>query len=87
MKRIIMIVTVAGFVFALWGIVAAGEKAPQKVHDLANTNLAALGKSALIIKAVKEQNAKNMTLESIKEMDEKWSENREEYSLTLKIRE
>jgi len=71
-KRIVVSGTVLAFILALSGVVLAAEKAPQKVHDLANTSLAALGKSNLIIKAVKEQNARNMTLESIKEMDEKW---------------
>ena len=72
MKRAIVIGTLAVFVFAFSGLAVFAEDAPKEVFDLANTKLAALGKSSLIIAAVKEQNAKNMSLETIKEMDEKW---------------
>lgn len=50
----------------------AGEKAPQKVVDLANSQLADLGTDQAIVDAVKAQNAKSMTLDQIKAMDEKW---------------
>ncbi len=50
----------------------AGEKAPAKVVDLANSVLAGLGTNPVIIEAVKAQNAKKMTLEDIKKMDVKW---------------
>lgn len=52
--------------------VCFGEQAPQKVVDLANTTLAALGSNPQIIKAVKAQNAIGMTLEQIKAKDGKW---------------
>lgn len=48
------------------------EKASQKVIDLANTTLAAIGTDPVIVKAVKEQNSQGKTLDQIKEQDEKW---------------
>ena len=53
-------------------VVLGGEKAPQKVIDLANKKLVPLGKDPVIIKAVKAENAKGKTLAQIKEMDKKW---------------
>jgi hypothetical protein len=50
----------------------AGEKAPQKIMDLAKTKLAALGVDPVIVAAVKEQNTKGATLTEIRSMDEKW---------------
>ncbi|MBN2125387.1 MAG: PDC sensor domain-containing protein [Deltaproteobacteria bacterium] len=50
----------------------AGEKAPQKVVDLATTSLAALGTDPVIVQAVKEENAKGKSLPQIQEMDKKW---------------
>lgn len=55
-------------------MVSAGEKAPQKVLDLANKQLAAIGSNPVVVAAVKAQNSKNMKLEQIKEMDEKWKQ-------------
>ncbi len=71
-KRILAIGTVLVIALAFSGVTVFAEDAPKEVYDLANTKLAALGKSSLIIAAVKEQNAENMTLQAIKEMDEKW---------------
>lgn len=51
---------------------AIGEEAPQKVKDLANTQLAKLGTAPEIVSAVKAQNAKGKTLAEIRAMDEKW---------------
>lgn len=56
----------------LAGIVFAGEKAPQKILDLANTTLAQMGTDPIIVKAVKEENAKGKTLNQIQDMDKKW---------------
>ena len=72
MKKIVAIGTVVVVILALSGIVIAAEKAPQEVYDLANSKLAELGKDPMIVKSVKAQNAKGLSLESIKEMDEKW---------------
>ena len=52
----------------------AAEPAPQKVVDLANTELVKLGQDPVIVKAVEQQNAKGMTLDQIKEQDKKWQE-------------
>jgi hypothetical protein len=71
-KRILAIGTVLVIALAFSGVTVFAEDSPKEVYDLASTKLAALGKSSLIIAAVKEQNAKNMTLQAIKEMDEKW---------------
>ena len=71
-KRILAIGTVIVIALAFSGLTVFAEDAPKEVYDLANTKLAALGKSNLIIAAVKKQNAQGLTLESIKEMDEKW---------------
>jgi hypothetical protein len=54
------------------GMAQAGEKAPQSVVDLANGSLAKLGSDPVIVAAVKAQNAKGMSLDEIKAMDEKW---------------
>jgi hypothetical protein len=54
------------------GNVSAGEKAPQKVIELANSTLANLGVDPIIVAAVKAENSKQKTLAQIKEMDEKW---------------
>ena len=54
------------------GTVQAGEKAPQKVVDLGNTELIKLGTDPVIVAAVKAENAKGKTLDQIKEMDKKW---------------
>ncbi len=50
----------------------AQEKAPQKVVDLANSELAALGTDPIIVAAVKAENAKGKTLDQIKAMDAEW---------------
>lgn len=49
----------------------AGEKAPQKVVNLAN-ELAKYGTNSVIVKAVKAQNAQNLSLSEIKKRDEEW---------------
>ncbi len=54
------------------GGVHAGEKAPQKVVDLANSKLVGVGKDAVIVEAVKAENAKGKTMEQINAMDKKW---------------
>ncbi|MCP4694001.1 MAG: hypothetical protein GY859_38560 [Desulfobacterales bacterium] len=54
------------------GVVFAGEKAPQKVVDLANSTLAKLGDDPVIVEAVKAENAKGKTLDQIKATDKKW---------------
>jgi hypothetical protein len=55
-----------------FGPAAAGEKAPQRVVELANGELAALGTDPVIVKAVKAENARGKSLDTIKGQDEKW---------------
>ena len=50
----------------------AGEKAPQKIVDLAQSALAKYGTDSIIVKAVKAENGKGKTLDQIKELDKKW---------------
>ena len=71
MKRVITGLTIIMVVLSL-GSIAVAEKAPKEIYDLANTKLAELGKNPMIVKAVKAQNAKGLSLKSIKEMDERW---------------
>jgi hypothetical protein len=62
----------AALVCLTFGPAAAAEKAPQKVVDLANGELAAFGTDPVIVKAVKAENAKGKSLDAIKGQDEKW---------------
>ena len=48
------------------------EKAPQKIVDLANSELAALGSDPVIVAAVKAANAEGRSLDQIKSKDEQW---------------
>jgi len=74
MKKLFVILMVAvGFVFGS-NMVFAAEKAPQEVVDLANTEMAKLGSDPEIVKAVKAQNAKGMTMDQIKAINEKWED-------------
>lgn len=61
---LLVLVLTAGMAFA--------EQAPQRVYDLAEGTLAALGSDPIIVEAVKAQNAKGMSLDSIQAMDQKW---------------
>jgi hypothetical protein len=63
------------FILSLSVTAVAGEKAPQKIVDLANSTLMKLGTKPVIVEAVKAQNSKNATLDQIKEMDKKWQAN------------
>jgi hypothetical protein len=72
MKKIMAIGTVVMIILAFSGVAIYAEDAPKEVFDLANSKLADLGKNQTIVAAVKAQNAKNMSLSSIKEMDDKW---------------
>ena len=70
MKKIFGFVVICMVLFA--GFVSAGEKAPQKVVDLANTVLAKLGEDPVIVAAVKAENAKEKTLDQIQAKDKEW---------------
>ena len=72
MKRILILVLVC--VFAVVGATAAfaAEEAPASVLKLAKTELVKLGTDAVIVSAVRAENAKAKSLEQIKELDAKW---------------
>ena len=53
-------------------LVSAGEKAPRKILDLAQSELVNIGTDPVIVAAVKAENEKGKTLNQIKAMDEKW---------------
>lgn len=72
MKKVFTLMIMVMFLVAGTGVVYAGEKAPQKVVDLANTTLVALGTDPVVVESVKAENAKGKTLAQVKEMDEKW---------------
>ncbi len=69
MKKVVL--AVLAVLVAVGGSVLAGQKAPQKVLDLV-PKLAKYGTDAVIVKAVKAQNARGMSLEKIQEMDKAW---------------
>ncbi len=68
-KLTILFCCVFALCFATMGF---AEEAPQKIVDLANGKLAAMGSEAAIVDAVKAENAKGKTLDQIKDMDKKW---------------
>ncbi len=70
-KKMLSLVTGLFFVAGAT-LVNAAEKAPQKVVDLANSTLAALGTDPVIVKAVKDENAKGKTLAQIQAKDKEW---------------
>jgi hypothetical protein len=72
MKQCLKLIVVCIFVAAYCITASAGEKAPQKVVDLAHSKLADVGKDPIIIDAVKAENAKGKSLAQIKAMDAKW---------------
>jgi hypothetical protein len=73
MRKFFCVFLTVGLFFVLMTSVAlAGEKAPQKIVDLAGSKLAAIGTDPVIVGAVKAENAKGKTLDDIKAMDEKW---------------
>jgi hypothetical protein len=63
---LIVIILIIGSVFYF-----VAEKASQEVYDLAN-QLAKYGTDPVIVKAVKVQNAKGMSLDDIKKKDNEW---------------
>jgi hypothetical protein len=63
---LVIVILMIGSVFYF-----AAEKAPQEVYNLAN-QLTKYGTDPVIVKAVKAQNAKGMTLDEIKKKDNEW---------------
>lgn len=72
MKKALTLVIIGLFVIGMTGMVYAAEKAPQQVIDLANSTLANLGTDPIIVKAVRNENAKRKSLNQIQDMDKKW---------------
>jgi hypothetical protein len=74
MKRVNVLVApiVATIVLTAAYALAAAEKAPQKIVDLANAELAKLGTEPALVAAVKAENAKNKSLDEIKKLDKEW---------------
>jgi hypothetical protein len=72
MKKSFALILTGLFLVSVVGYAIGGEKAPQKVVDLANAKLAAFGTDPVIVKCVKEENAKGNTLAAIQEKDAKW---------------
>jgi hypothetical protein len=71
-KQGIRVLAAALLLVGMVGFAVAGEKAPQKVLDLANSTLAPMGSDPAIVKAVQQENSKGKSLDQIKEMDAKW---------------
>jgi len=72
MKRMSIFLTIGLILAVSSGIAYAGEKAPQKIVDLANSTLVKFGTDPIIVGAVKAENAKGKSLDQIKELDKKW---------------
>ena len=70
MKKLIIAIACLFFISAAG--TALAEQAPQKIVDLAQSKLAAIGTDPVIIEAVKAQNAQSMTLDQIKTKDAEW---------------
>lgn len=70
MKKLFIILVSA--IFLVSGAAFAGEKAPQKVVDLAHSKLIKLGEDPVIVAAVKKENAKGKTLAQIQALDKEW---------------
>ncbi len=71
MKKTLLFV-LTGLCLCVWALPGLAEKAPQKIIDLANSKLLALGTDPVIVTAVKAANSKGQTLDAIKAMDRKW---------------
>jgi len=71
MRKIVVLLMVCLFFICMAETVMA-ESAPQKVVDLANTELVQMGTDPVIVSAVKAENTKGKTLEQIKAQDENW---------------
>ncbi|MCJ7500948.1 hypothetical protein MUP29_11915 [bacterium] len=72
MKRAIIIITAIVFVVSMMGTVFAADVNINMLNWTANTVLAKYGMDKTIVKAVKEQNKKGMTLKDIQMTDSVW---------------
>jgi hypothetical protein len=71
MKKALLLIVAVMFL-VVGATVGMAEKAPQKVIDLANAKLAKVGTDPVIVKAVKDENARNKTLDQVKAKDKEW---------------
>ena len=71
MKKSLPIALSCCLILAFAGLGFA-EEAPQKIKDLAQGKLAAYGKDAVIVEAVKAENAKGKTIDQVKAKDKEW---------------
>ncbi len=71
MKKFIPILIIGFLIITLTNGHTA-EKAPDKLIQYVEKNIIKWGVDPIIVAAVKEQNAKKMSLDDIKAMDEKW---------------
>jgi len=58
--------------FFVAGFAYGGEEVPQEIIDFAQEVMLAWGQEPVVVEAVKAQNAKNITLEEIQALDERW---------------
>lgn len=72
MKKGFVFMMIAMFLFGSTGMAGGAEKAPQKVVALATGALAKLSTDPVIVKAVREENARGKTLAQIREKDGEW---------------
>jgi len=72
MKKVLASIFISLFLLSLTAPGYSGEKAPQKVVDLAKKKLMELSTDTIIVDAVKKENLKGKTLDQIKQMDKKW---------------
>ena len=70
----ILTISVLACILIVSGQSFAAEQAPQEVIDYINKELVKWGVDPVIVKAVKEENAKKKTLEAIQAQDKKWKE-------------
>lgn len=70
MRLIVLFAAVAALSFG--GQLALAEPAPQKVKDLTESRLVALGSDPVIVAAVEAANAEGKTLDQIKTKDAEW---------------
>lgn len=72
MEKASIFLTIALILLVGSAMAYAGEKAPQKVVDLAHSSLVNLGTDPVIVEAVRLENAKGKTLSQIQELDRQW---------------
>jgi C4-dicarboxylate-specific signal transduction histidine kinase len=71
MKKTISFI-LAGIIILAGIQTAVAEQAPQSVIDLGNSTLSAYGTDPVLVQAVKNENAKNKSLDQIKALDQQW---------------